>query len=323
MLATLSDPRQAKAGLETVRQSVMEAARSPSALGRNLWEHAAAGLGSGDEAPSAASRHLTNEEHWRGMAARILFSPWFRYYLGVMIVINLFALCFSFYEPHRAPRMIWFISLEFFLTLSLLLELLLRVQADGPCNLARGDCNTCKFCRSRSNVFDLFVVFLSMVSLATFFLPPTMLEMLEEDAAMLIRCVRDFIRLLRLMFLIKNHRQSTLPLDEVSLVRAQQIDLGSASPEGLMLTPLARPFQFEEDEAESSQSSPRRRAWQVALAQEPRRAILGAEDCCGSSGFGVAALPPWSPLSDWSAGSRLPSSEPLTLSPPAHVLLQP
>ena len=55
------------------------------------------------------------------MAARVLFSPSFRYYYCVMIAINLFALAFSFYEYQLAPHLLWFIALEFFLTVSLVL----------------------------------------------------------------------------------------------------------------------------------------------------------------------------------------------------------
>ena len=113
MIETVTDPRAAKAKLDSVFESV----RSPSALGRNLWEQTA---GSGGES-SAVRRHMSTEEHWRGMAARILFSPSFRYYYCIMIAINLFALAFSFYEYHLAPHLLWFIALEFFLTVSLVL----------------------------------------------------------------------------------------------------------------------------------------------------------------------------------------------------------
>ena len=54
--------------------------------------------------------------------------------LLAMIAINLFALAFSFYEYRLAPHLLWFIALEFFLTVSLVL-VRVRVRAGARVNM--------------------------------------------------------------------------------------------------------------------------------------------------------------------------------------------
>ena len=67
----------------------------------------------------------------QGHAARVIYSPWFRFYYVVMVSINLFALVFTVELPIESAHLDWFIALEVFITAMLVIELILRVMAEG------------------------------------------------------------------------------------------------------------------------------------------------------------------------------------------------
>lgn len=71
---------------------------------------------------------------WRssqGHAARILYSPWFRFYYVIMVSVNLFALVFTIQEPVMSAHLGWFVVLEVFITAMLVIELMLRMVVEG------------------------------------------------------------------------------------------------------------------------------------------------------------------------------------------------
>ena len=51
-----------------------------------------------------------------------------------MVSVNLFALVFTIELPITSAHLDWFVALEFFITLMLVIELLLRIMAEGRCS---------------------------------------------------------------------------------------------------------------------------------------------------------------------------------------------
>lgn len=68
---------------------------------------------------------------FQGYAARVLYSPWFRFYYVAMVSINFFALVFTVLEPLESSGLGWFIALEVFITAMLVFELMLRIVTEG------------------------------------------------------------------------------------------------------------------------------------------------------------------------------------------------
>jgi hypothetical protein len=60
-----------------------------------------------------------------------MYSPWFRFYYVIMVSVNLFALVFTIELPIESAHLDWFVALEVFITAMLVIELILRVMAEG------------------------------------------------------------------------------------------------------------------------------------------------------------------------------------------------
>ena len=136
-----------------------------------------------------------------------------------MISINFFALVYTILEPELSPRLPWFIALEGFITAMLVFELMIRVMAEGRSFLLHLPVfrfwgfatilivflmlSSFQFFRSKSNLFDLGIALLCVSSLVMFVCLPTLTEYIEEDIALILRCIRDLLRLIRLIFLFK------------------------------------------------------------------------------------------------------------------------
>ncbi|EKX31604.1 hypothetical protein GUITHDRAFT_122208 [Guillardia theta CCMP2712] len=92
-----------------------------------------------------------------------------------MICINVFAIVYSFYKYDEAPHIVWFLLLEVFITVALLVEVMIRAFAEGFWN----------FCSNRSNVFDAVLAVMCVGALFAFVYRPAISETLEEDLALL------------------------------------------------------------------------------------------------------------------------------------------
>mmetsp|Transcript_33536 Transcript_33536/g.75338 ORF Transcript_33536/g.75338 Transcript_33536/m.75338 type:complete len:305 (-) Transcript_33536:20-934(-) len=149
----------------------------------------------------------------RGYARLIVFSSWFTYYYVFMICINIFAIGYSFYKYEEAPHMLWFLLLEVFITVALLVEVIVRAIAEGFWN----------FCSNRSNILDAILAVMCIGALFAFVYMPTISETLEEDLALLIRVIRDIVRLLRLVFVVKNGRRSNYSISSIQPISLIEI----------------------------------------------------------------------------------------------------
>jgi hypothetical protein len=112
------------------------------------------------------------------------------------------ALSYTVFFPQKAiPPPLWLVAVELFITVTLVFEVFLRVLADG----ARA------FCSRASNVADVLVAALCVAAFAMFCIAPAATDEIEEDVALLVRCIRDVVRLLRIILLCKNQRRAQEP----------------------------------------------------------------------------------------------------------------
>ncbi|EKX51185.1 hypothetical protein GUITHDRAFT_103101 [Guillardia theta CCMP2712] len=158
-------------------------------------------------------KYAHETQQLRGYARLIVFSSWFSYYYVLMICINVFAIVYSFYKYDEAPHIVWFLLLEVFITVALLVEVMIRAFAEGFWN----------FCSNRSNVFDAVLAVMCVGALFAFVYMPAISETLEEDLALLIRVIRDIVRLLRLVFVVKNGRRSNYSVSTIQPISLIEI----------------------------------------------------------------------------------------------------
>uniref|UniRef100_A0A6U4S7N0 Ion transport domain-containing protein n=1 Tax=Hemiselmis andersenii TaxID=464988 RepID=A0A6U4S7N0_HEMAN len=142
---------------------------------------------------------MSEWEAWQSWALRILYSPSTKYYYGVMVVVNVGEIIATILRPNRSPHDVWFISLEVLVVFLLVAEVIVRAIAEQG-----------KFLSSKSNIFDLFVAILCASMLVAATLMPSLLIWLPDWEKIAIVRIRDTLRVLRLVFLFKNHRKAQL-----------------------------------------------------------------------------------------------------------------
>mmetsp|Transcript_27318 Transcript_27318/g.53263 ORF Transcript_27318/g.53263 Transcript_27318/m.53263 type:complete len:318 (+) Transcript_27318:204-1157(+) len=179
-------------------------------------------------APIGGSR-MSEWEAWQNWALRILYSPWTKYYYGLMVVVNVGEVVATVLRPNRSTHEFWFILLEVLVVFLLVAEVLVRAIAEQG-----------KFLSSKSNIFDVAVAFLCVSMLVGVLLMPSLLIWLPDWEKIAMVRVRDTLRVLRLIFLFKNHRKAQLVgktlapvqlrVDETADDEAQRPLFGAESP---------------------------------------------------------------------------------------------
>ena len=130
-----------------------------------------------------------------------------------MVSVNLFALVFTIELPIESAHLDWFVALEVFITAMLVIELILRVMAEGRYQqfLLQSPhrsqfthfIDSWAFFHSKTNLLDTFIAVACVSSLVMFVCLPSITEYIEEDIALALRVLRDLLRLIRLVFLCK------------------------------------------------------------------------------------------------------------------------
>ena len=142
---------------------------------------------------------MSTLEAWQHWALRILYSPVTKYYYGAMVLVNVGEIIATILRPSRSPHDFLFILLEVLVVFLLVAEVIVRAIAEQG-----------KFLSSRSNLFDLFVAVLCASMLCAALLMPSLLIWLPDWEKIAMVRVRDTLRVLRLVFLFKNHRKAQL-----------------------------------------------------------------------------------------------------------------
>jgi len=144
------------------------------------------------------SHRMSKADHARAWAAQLVYSPTARYYYWFMCVLTIFEMGVTFIAPMQAPETRWFMCLELFMVAMIMNEVVLRLIADGPM----------VFLRSRSSLFDLGVAAVCLWVAVFLMAAPSLLHRVQKWVPVTILRVRDSLRLLRLVFLIKNSRKA-------------------------------------------------------------------------------------------------------------------
>mmetsp|Transcript_8758 Transcript_8758/g.14389 ORF Transcript_8758/g.14389 Transcript_8758/m.14389 type:complete len:362 (+) Transcript_8758:154-1239(+) len=132
----------------------------------------------------------------RIFANRIYYSTAYQVlYLG-MIIVNIFIMGWTLVNWDRYPDHVWFFVLELVINFIFVMEVVVRMIALRVV-----------FWRQWSNVFDVFVLAISIVMVGFYYQRELPFEV-EDVAATLLLVLRYIIQFLRLFIFIKNHRRN-------------------------------------------------------------------------------------------------------------------
>lgn len=162
----------------------------------------------------AYSNRMSVAERWKASAAQLVYSPTARFYYWFMCVLTLFEMGVTLVDPYHSPETSWFLCLELFMVAMLLSEVALRILADGPV----------AFFRSSSSLFDLAVAAVCLWVAVFLLLAPSLLHRVQRWVPVTILRIRDSLRLLRLVFLIKNSRKSQQLQGSIMQLRLDEHD---------------------------------------------------------------------------------------------------
>uniref|UniRef100_A0A7S4NLP3 Ion transport domain-containing protein n=1 Tax=Guillardia theta TaxID=55529 RepID=A0A7S4NLP3_GUITH len=171
-----------------------------------------------DDGPSymrVSSSRMTSADRWKSAASQLIYSPIAKFYYGLMILVTVVELVVTLADPHRSPHTTWFIGLELFMVAMLVNEVMIRYIAEG---------SPTSFFRSKSNIFDMAVALLCLFTVTFLILMPSTMNGVQEWVPLVALRIRDFLRILRLIFLFKNHRKAQLAGQSIMHLRIDETD---------------------------------------------------------------------------------------------------
>jgi len=190
---------------------------SRSSSVRSIGAYSTDGLTSYARNPSDAIPRRYNfsiYEIFKITANRIYYSTAYQVLYVLMILVNVILLSWMVFHWNKYPSHSWFFGMEIAVNVTLIVEVMIRMAA------LRG-----QFWKQWSNIFDVFVMGLSIFAIAADLFKDMPLD-LEDIAAAFILVLRYVVQFLRLFLFIKNQRKILKATHD-----SQQIDFSILNPD--------------------------------------------------------------------------------------------